>query len=106
MPESDVDQLLMEELRGKLPYAIEEAVIRHTIAGNTYGDGENKQEVIAVCSSRSALNDYLSMAKRAKLDVVGVNVASCAIVECFSRLFRRAADASSMPCVRQGAASR
>jgi len=33
------------------------------------------------------------MSRKAKLDVVGVNVESCAIVECFGRLFRRTSDA-------------
>jgi len=34
----------------------------------------------------------LAMARRAKLHVAGINVESCAIVECFARLFRRAND--------------
>jgi type IV pilus assembly protein PilM len=68
--------------------------VRHIVAGDVVGDGEVKQEVIAVAAARSALEAYLRMAKRAGLDVVGVNIEPCAIVECFSRLFRRSADAA------------
>jgi Tfp pilus assembly PilM family ATPase len=34
------------------------------------------------------------MARRVRLDVVGVNVECCAIVECFARLFRRTGDSA------------
>ena len=56
------------------------------------GDGEPRQEVIVVAAARATLVACLAMAQRAKLDVVGVNVEPCAIVECFGRLFRRAND--------------
>ena len=85
----EIDQIIQQELQGRLPYPVEDAIVRHVVAGESCGETDGKQEVIAVCTARQVLNDYLSMARRAKLDVIGVNVESCAIVECFSRLFRR-----------------
>jgi len=76
------------ELTGKLPYSVDDAVIQHIVAGNVFGDPDNKQEVIVVAANRGALESYLTMVAKCKLEVVGINIGSCAIVECFSRLFR------------------
>ncbi len=89
-----IAQAVANELRGKLPYPPEKAVIRHIVAGEVPGEGEVKREVIAICAERKQLEAYLEMALKAKLDVIGVNVEPCAIVECFSRLFRRDSDTS------------
>jgi len=88
----EISQALADEFRGKLPYPVENAVIRHVVAGEIYDDGENKQEIIVVASHRKVTESYIQMAKRAKLDVVALNIEPCAIVECFARLFNRASD--------------
>lgn len=93
LPAEETAKALQMELQGKLPYPVESAVIRHIAAGEVFGDGEPKQEVICIAAARRTLDAYLAMAGKAKLDVIGVNVEACAVVECFSRLFRRAADA-------------
>jgi type IV pilus assembly protein PilM len=80
------------ELEGKLPYPVRDAVVRHVVAGEVYGDGEKKQEVLTVSAPRATVEAYVGMARQARLDVVGVNVEPCAIVDCFSRLFRRQED--------------
>jgi len=80
--------------QGKLPWPLHEAIVRHVVAGELPGDGEVKQEIIAIAASRASVEAYLAAARKAKLDVLGVNVESCALVECFSRLFRRNADAA------------
>jgi type IV pilus assembly protein PilM len=87
-----LQEAVLRELRGKLPFRAEEAEIRHVVAGEVVGEGEMRQEVIVVAAPRAAVTAQLAMARRAKLDVVGINVESCAIVECFARLFRRASD--------------
>ena len=81
------------ELEGKLPYPVDDAIVRHVLAGDIPGDTDGKQEMIAFSVSRETIDAYLAMSRRAKLDVIGVNVESCAIVECFSRLFCRVSDA-------------
>jgi len=94
VPPQRTGEAVIGELRGKLPYDVKQAVVRHVVAGDIYVEGEPKQEVIAVAAPRHVVESYIDMAHRAKLDVTGVNVEPCAIVECFSRLFRRASDAS------------
>jgi type IV pilus assembly protein PilM len=92
-PEDTVKALRME-LQGKLPCPVGQAVVRHLVAGDIYGDAEPRQEIIVISASRSVLDDYLRMARRCKLDVVGINVECCAIVECFARFFQRTNDSS------------
>ena len=85
-------QAVRGELHGKCPYPVSEAIIQDLVAGDVQGEDEPMQEIIVVATSRAAVNAYVTMARRAKLEVVGVNIESFAIVECFSRLFRRTAD--------------
>jgi type IV pilus assembly protein PilM len=94
VPADQTESAVLAELQGKLPYSVDEAVVRHVVAGDIYVEGNPKQEVIAIAAPRRTLEAYVDMARRAKLDVVSVNVEPCAIVECFSRLFRRASDTS------------
>jgi type IV pilus assembly protein PilM len=94
------------ELRGKLPFDGDEAIIRHVVAGETPGEGQMQQELIAVAVSRRVLESYVGSCMRGGLDIVGVGVEASAIVECFSRLFRRAGDqARAVLFVDLGAAS-
>lgn len=81
------------ELEGKLPYPVAKAVVRHVVVGNVYGEDTMMQEVIAVSAPRATVDAYLGAARKAKLNVIGINIEPCAIVECFSHLFRRASDA-------------
>ena len=92
LPDAEIPKALRWELQGKLPYPVDEAVIRHTVAGDVFGDDEIKQEVIVFAAAKSTVEAYLSLAHQAKLEVAGVNVESCAIVECFSRFFKQAGD--------------
>lgn len=93
-PAEEVSRAVRLELQGKLPYPVEQAVVRHIVAGDIFGEGEPRQEVIAVSARRSTVEEYLDLAHRLRLDVVGVNVECCAIVECFARLFQRNTDTS------------
>ena len=93
MKEDMLSDAIGAELEGKLPYPFADAIVRHVVAGDIPGDPENKQELITFSVCREVIEAYLTMSRRAKLDVIGVNVESCAMVECFGRLFRRASDA-------------
>jgi type IV pilus assembly protein PilM len=85
---------VLAELRDKLPYPVEQAVVQEIVAGDVKRDGEQRREVIITAVSQKTLEAYLGVAERAKLDVIGVNIEACAVVECFSRLFRRSTDSA------------
>jgi type IV pilus assembly protein PilM len=91
-PPSEVENMVRGELEGKLPYPIERAVIRSLPAGTVYADGGEMQERIVIAVARDDLDAYLGMAHKAGLEVVGVDVQACAVVECFQHLLRRESD--------------
>ncbi len=87
LPAPETIKALQWELEGKLPFPTEDAIIRHVVAGDVFGEAETKQEVIVVATAKRTIEDYISLAHHAKLEIVGINIESCAIVECFARLF-------------------
>ncbi|MCE5276785.1 MAG: pilus assembly protein PilM [Planctomycetaceae bacterium] len=92
MAQEDIETAIVGELAGKLPYPPEQAIIRHAVLGETHAQAEPMIEILTVSISRALMDAYLAMARRARLDVVGVGIECCAIVECFARLFRRASE--------------
>ncbi len=92
VPAKQVPAAVNVELDGKLPYPVSQAIVRHIIVGDVFVDGQAMQEVIAICTAKDTLKTYLDIARNAGLDVCGVNVEPCAIVECFARLFKRKMD--------------
>ncbi len=92
MPADRLAEAIRKEIQGKLPFAAEDAEIRHIVASELSGEGEARQEVIVVAVPRSTVLAHLAMARKARLDVRGLNIEPCAIVECFARLFRRNTD--------------
>ena len=92
MSSQDTARTLPMELQGKLPFAAADAIIRHVVAGDVFGDGETRQEVIAVAADRAMIELVLKAAGKGGLEAVGVNIDAFAIVECFGRLFRRTSD--------------
>jgi type IV pilus assembly protein PilM len=96
MPPEQLGTALRFELDGKLPFDSAEAVIRHVVAGELRGNPQASQEVIVLAASRQVVESYLKLAQHAKLELIGLNVEPCAIVQCFARLFRRAEDAKQV----------
>ena len=95
----DIESAIAWELQDKgemffgHPIDVQETVVQHLTTGNeVYEDGLSKAEVITFGVSREVAAQYLKMARDAKIKIVGLNVESCAVLECFSRLLRRSAD--------------
>lgn len=94
------------EARGKLPIDPTHAILRHHVAGEVYQDQEPREEVVLMAAGREMVNQLLSAAARAKLDVVGMDVEPKAILDCFAHVYRRKTDAELTNCfVDIGAAS-
>jgi type IV pilus assembly protein PilM len=80
------------EARGKIPIDPGHALLRHHVAGEVYQDQEAKLEIVLMAAGRDLVNQYLAMAAKARLDVIGMNVEPKAIVDCFTHLYRRKND--------------
>jgi type IV pilus assembly protein PilM len=101
MPKLEPEALkkaLQWELRGKLPIDPSHALLRHLIAGEIYHEQDPKDEVVVVAAAREMVNQFLSSAAKAKLDVVGMNVEPKALVDCFSHIYRRKRDEGATSC--------
>ncbi|HWB53590.1 MAG TPA: pilus assembly protein PilM, partial [Tepidisphaeraceae bacterium] len=91
-------QSLAWEIRGKIPIEPAQAVLRHLIAGEVFVDQEPRDEIIVLASRKEVVDGLLESAKKARLDVVGMNVEMGAIVDCFSNVYRRKTDADATNC--------
>lgn len=106
MDEAETKKALPFEAAGKLPIDPSFALLRHVIAGEVYQDQEPKNEVVLMAASRELVNQLLSAAAKAKLDVVGMNVEPKALLDCFTQIYRRKTDADVTNCFLDiGAAS-
>ena len=92
MDEEATKKALAWELRGKIPFDPSAAVLRHILAGEIYHDSEPKNEIIAMAARRDMVDQLLETAAKARLDVAGMNVEPRALVDCFSRIYRRKCD--------------
>lgn len=88
----DLGPVLRLELMGKLPCNPDDAVLRHVVAGETFSQSRPGLEVIVMGAPRKVVAKYLAMARRNKLEVTGLSLEPCAIIQCFGRLFRRGGD--------------
>lgn len=98
MDEEGLKRAIPWESRGKLPIDPSHAVIRHHVAGEIYQDQEARSEVIIMAAGRDIVNQFLGMAAKAHLDVVGMNVEPKSIVDCFSHVYRRKGDSEITNC--------
>ena len=98
MDEQSTLKALPWEAAGKLPIDPSVALMRHIVAGEIYADQEPRQEIILMAASREAVNQLLGAAGRAKLDVVGMNIESKAVVDCFGHIYRRKTDQEVTNC--------
>jgi type IV pilus assembly protein PilM len=95
MAEDEIKKALPWEARGQLPIDPSRALLRHIIAGDVHTDQEPKSEVILLAAARAFVEQLISSASRAKLDIIGMNVEPKALIDCFSVIYRRKADAES-----------
>jgi type IV pilus assembly protein PilM len=88
MDEASLRKALPWELRGKMPIDPSRAMMRHLVAGEVYQDREPSLELIVIAASKDVIKQYVQTAESAKLDVVGMESDSLAMVNCFSGAFK------------------
>jgi type IV pilus assembly protein PilM len=92
MDEEGLKKALPWEIRGKVPFDPTQAVLRHIIAGEIFHDQEPKFEAIVMAARKDLVEQLIASAAKARLDVAGINVEPKAILDCFSRIYRRKVD--------------
>jgi type IV pilus assembly protein PilM len=92
VPEEQLPGALVLEIQPKVQFDAGTAVMRHMKVGEVYQGGEPRHEVIVMLAPRPAVQAHLDLMRRLRLDVTGVQIAGCAMLECFKRLMRRRED--------------
>ncbi|HEX8340174.1 MAG TPA: pilus assembly protein PilM [Tepidisphaeraceae bacterium] len=92
LDESETRKALPWELKGKLSVDPAQAVLRYVIAGETQVGGEAKNEVVVMATPKTAVDNLIALAARARLQIVGLNTEPKAIVDCFAHVYRRKVD--------------
>jgi type IV pilus assembly protein PilM len=79
MQPEEMAAALMYELRGKLPFEPQQAVVRHIVAGTVSENNEAKQDVIVLAARRSVVEKHVAGMAHLGLRVVGVGAEPCAM---------------------------
>lgn len=98
MEPSLLARALSWEAQDKLPFSAADAALRHVVAGEIYHDNSLYNEVILMAARKTEVEQILSAAEKARLDVVGMNVQPRAILDCFLNIYRRKTDADAVNC--------
>ncbi len=89
MADDELVKALPWEAQGKVPFDINQALLRHIIAGEVYEGDESKLEVILMAASNHAVQQHMHLIERTKLQVGQINIESSAIVNCFKHLLEQ-----------------
>lgn len=92
----DANEVITREAHGKLPIDPEHCMLRHVIAGEFPGEGGTQSELIVMAAARRDVELLIESASKARLDLVGVIGQPRALVDCFEKIYRRAADADAV----------
>ncbi len=85
-------------LRQRLNVDPSRMVVRSFCVGDSGGNGSAKQEVVCIAASREVVLRYIEIARRAKLDVVGMHCEPLAILQSFAYLYQRKGDEMRTTC--------
>jgi Tfp pilus assembly PilM family ATPase len=91
----DMDSQVGVNLRQRLNVDPGRMVVRNFLAGAAVGI---KQEVVCVAASRDAVLRYIEIARRVKVDVVGMHCEPVAMLKAFSHLYRRDGEEKRTTC--------
>lgn len=98
VPKMDDESLMKAlpwEVKGKVPFEPSKALLRHVVAGEIFQDQESRLEVIVMAVQRETVNQFISIAESAKLEVIGLQPEPKAILDCFRAGIRRKSEADT-----------
>jgi len=84
MQPEEMAAAMMYELRGKLPFDPQQAVVRHIVAGTVSENNETKQDVIVLAARRSVVEKHVAEMGRLGIQVVGVGAEPCAMCHAYA----------------------
>ena len=94
----EVDAQVDLHLRQRLNVDPSRMVVRSFCVGESGGNGSARQEVVCIAASREVVLRHIDIARRAKLDVVGMHCEPLAILKSFAYLYRRQGNEMRTTC--------
>ena len=86
---NDLKQIVFREAAGRLPFGSEEAEIRYIEAADVRQVDSIRREVILLACHRPEIQRIVSLAERASLQPVAIDVEPAALLRCYCKQFRR-----------------
>jgi type IV pilus assembly protein PilM len=80
----------------KLPFDPVRALLRHAVVGQTRDSDDPRLHVIVMAADTGWINQFIAAARKAKLDVVAMNMQPMALLDCFANVYRRTAEQQSV----------
>ena len=80
LPPEEIAKVVNWEAEERLPYPIDEAEIRHLMAGQVRQDTDIKQEVILMACHKGVVQRRIALLENAGLTPVGIDVEPCAVL--------------------------
>jgi type IV pilus assembly protein PilM len=87
---------IQAQARLKLPFDPAHALLRHAVAGQSPDKDDPRLHVVVMAADTRWVNQYIAAAKKARLDVIGMNMPQLALIDCFANVYRRASDQQSV----------
>lgn len=100
-----IEQQVGDQLLERMQINPARMVIRHVVAGDSLASGSPRQQVICFAVRHDAVMKQIELARRCKLDIVGMHTEPKALLQAFAHLHPSATDKASRCFVDIGAAT-
>ncbi len=82
LPPEEIGNVVRWEAEERLPYPVNDAEIRHLLAGQVHQDADVKQEVILLACHQGVVERHTRMLEMAGLNAAAIDVEPCATMRC------------------------
>ncbi|MGD0767027.1 MAG: pilus assembly protein PilM [Tepidisphaeraceae bacterium] len=92
MDQKSLDETIATCAKQKLPFDPARALLRHAVVGQTRDGDDPRVHVIVMAADTRWINQFVAAARKARLDVVAMNMQPMALLDCFANVYRRTAE--------------
>jgi type IV pilus assembly protein PilM len=93
--EDKIKEAALAIVKDSLPFDPSRALIRHAVAGQPR-DGQGRHRLVVMAADLDWVNQYIAAARKARVDVVAMNMQPIALLDCFASIYRRTSEQKSV----------
>jgi type IV pilus assembly protein PilM len=94
--ESKLKEAVFSEAKHQFSLDPAHALLRYAVAGEIDGRTRPQLHVVLMAADAHWVNQYIAAARKAKLDVVAMNMQPLALLDCFASIYRRTSEQKSV----------